>query len=161
MRNLIRTLLRPDREENPERAEIAQAANLLQIGEFQLLQLAYRAWFGEEMPEDQTDRIFDAYMMHGVIPHWVRRYARKVVVLDERGDLDDRDPKYHRYDCEYYKALPLGARRLALAVMCIAFVIVGSIAVGHMTPVDVRTVLPPYIDEKHMEPKAMGGIRGS
>ena len=45
MKKFIRTLLRPDREEtNLGADEIARAANILQIGEFQLLQLAYKDW---------------------------------------------------------------------------------------------------------------------
>lgn len=42
--NFWETLLHPDKEEleNPERRVIANAANILQVGEFQLLQLAYR-----------------------------------------------------------------------------------------------------------------------
>ena len=49
--NLFETLIHPDREEHPERAEVARAANLLQIGEFQLLQLAYQDWFGTDNPQ--------------------------------------------------------------------------------------------------------------
>lgn len=39
---LLKTLFNPEHDEHPERAEIARAANLLQVGEFQLLQLAYK-----------------------------------------------------------------------------------------------------------------------
>ncbi|MCH7542778.1 MAG: hypothetical protein IIB65_03995, partial [Proteobacteria bacterium] len=46
MSNLFQTLMRPDREESEQRAEVARAANLLQLGEFQLLQLAYHDWHG-------------------------------------------------------------------------------------------------------------------
>lgn len=35
--NFFDVLIHPNREENPERAEVARAANLLQVGEFQLL----------------------------------------------------------------------------------------------------------------------------
>ncbi len=35
MNSLWQTLLRPDREENPDRADMVKAANILQIGEFQ------------------------------------------------------------------------------------------------------------------------------
>ena len=37
MSNLLKTLLKPDWEDNPKRSEIIQAANLIQIGEFQLI----------------------------------------------------------------------------------------------------------------------------
>ncbi len=68
--NLWETLLHPDKEEleNPERRVIADAANILQVGEFQLLQLAYRDWFCEDLPEDQADGLFQSYMVHGVVP---------------------------------------------------------------------------------------------
>jgi len=42
--NFFETLIHPDREEleNAERVLVCRAANVLQIGEFQLLQLAYK-----------------------------------------------------------------------------------------------------------------------
>ena len=73
MKSFLRTLLRPDREEtNPEAAEVAQAANILQIGEFQLLQLAYRDWHSAELPETLTDKLFACYMLRKQVPHWTR-----------------------------------------------------------------------------------------
>ena len=45
MNGLLRTLMKPDWDDNPKRSEILYAANLLQIGEFQLIQLAYNIWF--------------------------------------------------------------------------------------------------------------------
>jgi len=145
-------MLHPDREEDPLRAEVAQAANLLQIGEFQLLQLAYKSWYGEEMPGPVSDAIFRSYMLRSEVPAWARHYARRVIELAAHDDLDDRDPRYHVYDADYYKALPLGARRLAVAVMCIAFVVVGGLAVGHLAPVDSSSLLPPYFDAKQLQP---------
>jgi len=40
MNGLLKTLIRPDWDDDPKRSEILDAANLLQIGEFQLMQLA-------------------------------------------------------------------------------------------------------------------------
>ena len=37
--------MKPDWDDDPKRSEIRYAANLLQIGEFQLIQLAYNIWF--------------------------------------------------------------------------------------------------------------------
>ena len=70
MAGLFQTLLRPDREEDSDRAEVAKAANLLQTGEFQLLQLAYYAWHGAEMPEAANDTIFRSYMLLSRVPAW-------------------------------------------------------------------------------------------
>ena len=44
MNGLLKTLIKPDWDDNPKRSLIIQAANLVQIGEFQLIQLAYKAW---------------------------------------------------------------------------------------------------------------------
>ena len=38
MSGLLKTLIKPDWDDNPKRSEILHAANLLQIGEFQLIQ---------------------------------------------------------------------------------------------------------------------------
>jgi hypothetical protein len=160
MAGFFQTLLHPDREEDSDRAEVAKAANLLQIGEFQLLQLAYCAWHGEEMPEAACDPIFRSYMLLSRVPAWARHYARRVIELDERGELDDRDPRYHRYDAEYFKALPLGARRLVFALCCLFFVMGGSLAVGHLAPAEVTSVLPPYFSERELAPDENDGLRG-
>ena len=48
---------------DPKRSEILHAANLLQIGEFQLIQLAYKVWYKEDLPEDKINNIFSEYMV--------------------------------------------------------------------------------------------------
>ncbi|MEE8456328.1 MAG: hypothetical protein V3R90_16545, partial [Limibaculum sp.] len=154
------TLLRPDREEDSDRAEVNKAANLLQIGEFQLLQLAYLAWHGEEMPETASDTIFRSYMVLSRVPAWARHYARRVIELDEAGELDDSDPRYHRYDTDYFKAMPLGARRLVFALGCIVFVMGGGLFVGYLAPVKVTSILPPYFSEEELASDANDAIRG-
>ena len=40
MNGLLKTLIKPDWDDSPKRTEIIQAANLIQVGEFQLIQLA-------------------------------------------------------------------------------------------------------------------------
>jgi hypothetical protein len=161
MANLFQTLLRPDQEEKSERSEVAQAANLLQIGEFQLLQLAYFEWHGHELQDRQCDAIFQAYMVHHKVPAWARSYARRISQMAELGGLDDHDPAYHRYDSEYYKALPLGARRLAIAVCCIAFAVFGAIFVSTLAPQTGTSILPPYFNEKELIPAKPSALRGS
>ena len=53
MNDLAKTLIKPDWDDNPKRSEILDAANLLQIGEFQLIQLAYKTWYKEDLPEEK------------------------------------------------------------------------------------------------------------
>jgi hypothetical protein len=161
MTNLFQTLMRPDREEEAERAEVAKAANLLQIGEFQLLQLAYFEWHGREMQEGQCDDVFRAYMVQHRVPAWARSYARRIAHLAELGGLDDHDPAYHRYDCEYYRALPLGLRRLAIAVCCIAFAVFGAIFISTLGGQTSTSILPPYFNEKELTPANPDAQRGS
>ena len=73
---LLQALIRPDRGENARRAEVARAANLLQVGELQFLQLAYDEWRGREMPEALINRLFTAYMLHDQTPWWALRPPR-------------------------------------------------------------------------------------
>ena len=82
MSSLIKTLLKPDLDDNPKRSEIIQAANLIQIGEFQLIQLAYKAWFNEDLPEDKINKIFNEYMITEIIPIWVTDYANNIIKLE-------------------------------------------------------------------------------
>ena len=75
----FQTLIRPDREENSQRAEVCKAANHLQVGEFQFLQLAYREWHKDEMPEELSNSIFKSYMLRDEVPHWARHYGRRII----------------------------------------------------------------------------------
>ncbi len=55
MNGLLRTLIKPYWDDDPKRSEILDAANLLQEGEFQLVQLAYKDWYREELPENKNE----------------------------------------------------------------------------------------------------------
>ncbi len=62
MNGLLKTLIRSDWDDDPKRSEILHAANLLQIGEFQLMQLAYKVWYNEDLPENKINKIFSEHM---------------------------------------------------------------------------------------------------
>lgn len=152
--SLFSTLLRPDREENPERAEVARAANLLQIGEFQLLQLAWYEWHGDEMPAAVTDRLFADYMLHNQVPHWARHYARRIIGLDAAGLLDDDAPHYHRYDVEQGRPVSPGVRRFAIAATIVVVCVFGGLWTAHLATYDAGrslSELPPYFNEKQLQ----------
>ena len=147
MMGLLKVLWRPDREdEDPDRAMIAQAANILQVGEYQLLQLAYFDWFGQELPEGDRDRLFRAFMLGNQVTNWMRYYARKILVLEEKGLLDEADPAYHRYDHDYVTEVPQGMKHFVLASFILAFVLVLGVLVGHYAGARPTSVLPPYFD---------------
>jgi len=88
MNGLLKTLIKPDWDDNPKRSEILYAANLLQIGEFQLIQLAYKVWYNENFPENKINKIFSEYMITGIIPIWVTYYAKNILKLDQANILD-------------------------------------------------------------------------
>jgi hypothetical protein len=161
--NFFEVLLHPDREELEfkERALVCSAANVLQVGEFQLLQLAYREWFGKDLPEALVARLFTDYMLQGEVPHWARHYARLVLKRDERGVLDANDPAYHRYDHDYYTTVPRGVQRFCLAVGMLTACLVSSIVIANMTVRGSTSVLPPYFEDDEFAPIAPGvGQRG-
>ncbi len=148
--DFFQTLLRPDREENPERAEVGRAANLLQVGEFQFLQLAYRAWHGREMPETAVDRIFSSYMLHNAVPYWAQHYAREIMRRDAAGLLEPNDPLYHGYDVDYRGSVANGVRRFCAAASVVAAVMAGGVLIGHFAATEGTSVLPPYFEKEEL-----------
>ncbi|NKB21696.1 MAG: hypothetical protein GKS01_14490 [Alphaproteobacteria bacterium] len=155
---LLKTLLNPEHDEHPERAEIARAANLLQIGEFQLLQLAYRDWFGTDIPTDESDEIFGTYMLHNQVPIWARHYARHIHGLDAAGMLNDADTIYHRYDPEFRNVVPDGAKRFCGAAAVIVFCLGGGIWLSHLTTAQTSQILPPYFSDETIKNINQGPI---
>jgi hypothetical protein len=153
MQNFIQTLIHPDREENPQRAEVTRAANLLQVGEFQFLQLAYKEWFSEEMPEPRCNSLFMGYMLYDKVPHWARHYARRILALYREGTLNGRDPFYHRYDSDYHSNVPQGTIKFCAAVAIVVVFIAGILWIGHMmTDGESTSILPPYFEKKELVP---------
>ena len=148
MKGFFRTLMRPDREEDPERTVVAQAANILQVGEFQLLQLAYDDWYGRELSEAMTDRLFEAYMLHGEVPHWAREYALRIIRQDEIDLIDGNDPAYHRYDREYVTHVPQGVRQFTWASVFLVSVFVLCVVIGELAAGEGASMLPPYFDNR-------------
>jgi len=155
---LWNTLLRPDGEElqNPEKTAIARAANCLQVGEFQLLQLAYREWYGEDLPVEQIDELFRAYMIDSEVPPWARHYARQILLLADRERLDDNQTRYHRYDHDYRSVEPNGIRKFIFAVSCLLLFVGGSILLANATTREAASIFPPYFEnEKAAHPPAV------
>lgn len=161
---LFETLIHPEREEDLNRTEVARAANELQVGEFQLLQLAYHNWYGTDMPEGMIHELFRAYMLDNAVPHWARFYAREVLKAAERGVIDETDPRYHRYDDDYATQIPDGVRRFLAASFVVALVIGGGIAFSLYVGANSPQLLPPYFEEEELRapdaPDHLPGERG-
>jgi hypothetical protein len=148
MIQFIKTLVRPDQEEDPERTVVARAANILQVGEFQLMQLAYHDWYGQELPAALCDQLFQAYMLRDEIPTWARHYARRIIDFEDRGLIDCNDAYYHRYDREYVTHVPQGVRQFTVVSVILASILVLGVVIGELAAGEDGSLLPPYFDQR-------------
>ena len=156
MNSFLRTLVKPDWDENPKRSEIIHAANLLQIGEFQLIQLSYKAWYGENLPEDKINKIFSEYMVTGIIPIWVTYYARDILKLHKANALDSYDDKYHIHDNEFGVHINSDKQRKRRGIfytVIIGLVFVGSHYIAINSVDEPAGFYPPYIEKKIIYPE--------
>ena len=158
MGGLLKTLIKPDWDDSPKRTEILHAANLLQIGEFQLIQLAYKVWYGEDLPEDKINKIFNEYMVTGVIPIWVTYYAKDILKLDQANILDSYNKKYHVYDHEFGKYIfneNQRRKRGILYALIIIFFFIGShyMAINYVEDEASASFYPPYIEKRVVYPE--------
>ena len=156
MNGLVKTLIKPDWDDNPKRSEILNAANLLQIGEFQLIQLAYKIWFKKELPEEKIDRVFSEYMVSGIIPIWVTYYARDIIKMEKANVLNGDDEKYHVYDHEFgeYLSDDKKRRRRGIFYSCIigiVFIFSHYMAVNYSE--EPAGFYPPYIEKRVVYPE--------
>lgn len=127
--NLLDALLHPDKDENPERALITHAANLLEVGEFQLVELAFVAWFGRELTAAESSRFFDFYCVNGGVPPWLRHFARTIIDSEAKGELNEHDPRYHRFDRDYQSSrMPNGVGQFIVAATIVVGILGGAIA---------------------------------
>ena len=158
MNGLLKTLIKPDWDENPKRSEVLYAANLLQIGEFQLIQLAYKVWYGENLPENKVNKIFSEYMITGIIPIWVTYYARDILKLDQANVLDSYDEKYHVYDNEFGKYIHNETQRrrrgvLYATIIIIVFFASHYMAINYVDVEESASFYPPYVEKRVVYPE--------
>ena len=158
MNGLLKTLIKPDWDDNPKRSEILHAANLLQIGEFQLLQLAYKVWYKEDLPEEKINKIFSEYMVSGIIPIWVTYYARDIIKMEGANALNSYDEKYHLYDHEFGKYIEnekQRKRRGVLYASIIAFVFIAThyMAANYVSIEEPADLFPPYLEKSIAYPE--------
>ena len=158
MRDFLRTLVKPDWDDNPKRSKIIHAANLLQIGEFQLIQLAYKVWYKENLPENKINKIFEEYMIRGIIPIWVTYYAKDIIKLDDANVLYSYDEKYHVYDHEFgeyiYDNKYRRRRGIQYAtIIILVFIIIHFMAIHYVEVEESASFYPPYIEKRVVYPE--------
>ena len=158
MNGLIKTLIKPDWDDNPKRSEILDAANLLQIGEFQLIQLAYKVWYKQNLPEEKINKIFSHYMISGIIPIWVTYYARDIMKMKHANVLNSFDEKYHVYDHEYGEYLQDDQERkkrgiFYVLIIGIVFIAIHYMAIHYVEDEGSASFYPPYIEKRVVYPE--------
>ena len=158
MNGLVKTLIKPDWDDNPKRSEILHAANLLHIGEFQLIQLAYKAWYNEDLPEDKINKIFSEYMVSGIIPIWVTYYAKDIINMENANVLNSHDQKYHIYDHEFGDYIPDEKRRKRRGIFyatIIGIIFIGShyMAINYVDIEESASFYPPYVEKRVVFPE--------
>ena len=158
MDGFLKTLIKPDWDDNPKRSKILNVANLLQIGEFQLIQLAYKVWFGEDLPENKTNKIFEEYMIRGIMPIWVTYYAKDIIKLDNANVLNGYDEKYHVYDHEFGTYIYDNKQRrrrgvLYATIIAIVFIASHYMAINYVDDEESASFYPPYIEKRVVYPE--------
>tara|TARA_B100000686_G_scaffold80442_1_gene86786 strand:- start:164 stop:655 length:492 start_codon:yes stop_codon:yes gene_type:complete len=158
MNGLLKTLIKPDWDDNPKRSEILHAANILQIGEFQLIQLAYKVWYQSNLPEEKINKIFSEYMIRSIIPIWVTHYARDIIKLNDANVLNSYDEKYHVYDHEfgtYINSEKQRKKRGMFYATIIGLVFIAShyMAINYVEDEGSASFYPPYVEKKVVYPE--------
>ena len=151
MNGLLKTLVKPDWDDNPKRSEILHAANLLQIGEFQLIQLAYKVWYKENLPEKKMNNIFSEYMITGIIPIWVTYYARDIIKMEHANALNSYNEKYHVYDHEFGAYIHDNKQRKKRGIfytIIIGIFFIGSHYMAANYIEEPAGFFPPYVEKK-------------
>ena len=156
MNGLVKTLIKPDWDDNPKRSEILHAANLLQIGEFQLIQLAYKIWYNKDLPEEKISKIFSEYMISGIIPIWVTYYAKDIIKMENANVLNAYEEKYHVYDHEFGGYLHSEQQRKKkgiLYALIVFFVFIASHYMAANYSEEPAGFYPPYIEKRVVYPE--------
>ena len=156
MNGLLKTLIKPDWEENSKRSEVIQAANLIQIGEFQLIQLAYKDWYNDELPENKINNIFNEYMLTDIVPIWVTEYAQTIIKLEKANVLNSNNEKYHLYDHEFGEYISDEKMRKSRGIFytsIIVFIFIGSHYMAMKFTDESASFYPPYIEKKVIYPE--------
>ena len=158
MNGLVKTLIKPDWDDNPKRSKILHAANLLQIGEFQLIQLAYKVWYGKDLPEEKINKIFSEYMISGIIPIWVTYYAKDIIKIEHANALNSYDKKYHVYDHEFGEYIQDDKQRKKRGVFyvtIIVFVFIANhyMAANYVSLEEPADLFPPYVEKSIAYPE--------
>ena len=102
----------------PSISHVAEAAEVLAVGEFELFALAHRWWFDTPCDDARLNHVFGEFLVHERVPPWVRHYCRRVLILAAVGQLDPKDFGVERPSV---RRLSVSEQRFASLVMLLAF----------------------------------------
>ena len=81
-----------------DRSMVTTVANALDIGEFQLVQLAFKHWYGREMSSWEQEKYFHYVFFQGHIPPFGRHLSREVHSQGSDNNIMERPAFRHLYD---------------------------------------------------------------
>jgi len=102
----------------PSVTHVAEAAETLAIGEYELFRLAHRWWFDAAGDDALIEEAFGEYLTHEKVPPWVRHYCRRVLILAAVNQLDPRDFGVER---QSVRRLTVSEQQFASLVTLVAF----------------------------------------
>ena len=120
---MLKIFFELDDMDNIEKNLMAEASNRLDVGEYQVFQLSYEAWFGSEPDKKQLERIFFDYLTNDKVPPWARHYARIIIDKYDEGELDYNNPHYHRFDATSMQNVSVNEGLLKIAVIALVVVV--------------------------------------
>ena len=123
-----------------------------------MIQLAYKVWYREDLPEDKINKIFSEYMITGIIPIWVTHYAQDILKLSKANVLDSFNDKYHVYDHEFGKYISTEKQRkrrgiFYALVVGIVFIASHYMAINYVEDEGSASFYPPYVEKRVVYPE--------
>ena len=91
----LKAFLCSDVAAKQDRMMVTSAANLLDIGEFQLLQIAFRQWYGREMQSDEQDKFFHDVFILGKTPAFLRHLSRRIYFRDVECNFHEQPSRFN------------------------------------------------------------------
>lgn len=101
---------------SPDVVAVLDASAALEVTEFRLFELAWHRWFGSHPDRSRLEHYFAAYMFAERVPLWVRNFARLILDLDARGELDPRA-------FGVWQRLPSRRMRMLVRLYCAVFLL--------------------------------------
>ncbi len=131
---------------------VLDAAALLDVREFDLFELAYDWWFGARAEIKALEKAFVPYMYRGIVPLWVRQYAREVMI-----EARSVQPDFLRLGIE-------GVRRVSLPPRNGKFIVAITVAGFAVLYAGLLDTVANWSDEATPDPRPIscaGGGPGS